>query len=57
MDIKVGDIIDGKRVTKVYELCGGMAYNTEPVNTVKDAVVESVTEPVKKRGGRRKKEQ
>ena len=52
-EIKVGDIIDGKRVIKVYWLCGGMAYQTEPVKsalideTEKNVLVE---EPVKKRG-------
>ena len=29
--IKVGDIIDGKRVTKVFDLCGSLAYQSEPV--------------------------
>jgi hypothetical protein len=30
--VKVGDIIDGnKRVTKVFTLCGSIAYQTEPV--------------------------
>ena len=31
-NIKVGDIIDGKRVTKVFMLCGELAYQTEPVS-------------------------
>lgn len=31
MDIKVGDIIDGKRVTKVFKICGELAYQSEPV--------------------------
>lgn len=31
VNVKVGDIIDGRRVTKVFELCGGIAYQSEPV--------------------------
>ncbi len=29
--IKFGDIIDGRRVTSVFELGGGLAYQSEPV--------------------------
>lgn len=29
--IKVGDIIDGKRVTRVMRICGQEAYQSEPV--------------------------
>ena len=29
--VKVGDIIEGRRVTKVFSLCGGLAYQSEPV--------------------------
>lgn len=66
--IKVGDIIDGKRVTKVFTLCGSVAYQSEPVGkTVKEIdmnpPVESITadqaeevKPEKPRRGRRKKE-
>lgn len=35
---KIGDIIDGKRVTKVFWLCGGLAYQSEPV---KDVLVDT----------------
>ena len=49
--VKVGDIIDGKRVTKVTIICGSLAYQTEPVETVKE---EPKEEP--KRRSRKKKE-
>lgn len=29
--IKVGDIIDGRRVTRVMKICGQEAYQSEPV--------------------------
>ena len=29
--IKVGDIIDGRKVTKVFDLCGTVAYQSVPV--------------------------
>ena len=29
--VKVGDIVDGRRVTKVFNLCGMEAYQSEPV--------------------------
>ena len=72
VNVKVGDIIDGRRVTKVFELCGGIAYQSEPVG--KDtyiprdlgrAKIEKVIEPEpieeekseeKPKRGRRKKE-
>lgn len=54
--IKVGDIIDGKRVTRVYTLCGGTAYQSEPVK--QDVKPEIPKEPVeKKKVGRKKKVQ
>lgn len=37
--IKVGDIIDGRRVTKVFTVCGQLAYQSEPVTE------KSVKEP------------
>lgn len=66
--IKVGDIIDGKRVTKVFTLCGSVAYQSEPVGkAVKEIDMNSPVEPItadqteevepeKPRRGRRKKE-
>ena len=66
--IKVGDIIDGRRVTLVYELCGGYAYQSEPVENTKyypkepakaeEFMPEPITETAeeKPRRGRRKKE-
>ena len=71
VNVKVGDIIDGRRVTKVFELCGGIAYQSEPVG--KDTYIprdlgrekiEKVIEPEpieeeepeKPKRGRRKKE-
>jgi hypothetical protein len=38
MDIKIGDIIDGKRVTKVFRLGGEIAYQSEPVK--KNALID-----------------
>lgn len=29
--IKVGDIIDGRKVTRVFDLCGTVAYQSEPI--------------------------
>jgi len=52
--IKVGDIIDGKRVTKVTEICGSLAYQSEPVK--EEPKEEPKAEP-KRRIVRRKKEQ
>lgn len=58
--IKVGDIIDGRRVTKVYDLCGGLAYQSEPVGYVKTEnsihFPEEPKEVEKPKRGRRKKE-
>jgi hypothetical protein len=51
--IKVGDIIDGRKVTRVYELCGGIAYDSVPV---KDEPQEE-PKPEEKPKRRRKKEQ
>jgi len=52
--IKVGDIIDGKRVTRVYELCGGLAYQSEPVREIPDPKADDDDEPVKPKRGRKK---
>jgi len=55
--VKVGDIIDGRRVTRVYDLCGSLAYDTEPVEIMPEPQ-EPFEEPEKpKRRIRRKKEQ
>lgn len=66
--IKVGDIIDGRKVTKIFELCGGLAYQSEPAGNAKyypqepAKVEEFMPEPVnevteeKPKRGRRKKE-
>lgn len=40
--IKVGDIIDGKIVTKVFMLSGGLAYQSEPVGEKKREPVKEV---------------
>ena len=54
--VKVGDIIDGRMVTKVYMLVGEVAYDTEPVEELPEIV--KVPEPEKpKRRIRKKKEQ
>lgn len=56
--IKVGDIIDGKKVTKVYDLCGGVAYQSEPIeigmNPPEETVSPEEKEEKPKRGRRRK---
>ena len=44
--VKVGDIIDGRRVTRVFELCGGLAYQSEPVREIPDPKAEEVMAPV-----------
>ena len=68
--VKVGDIIDGRRVTRVYVLCGSQAYESEPVleNTKyfpeepkkidlpEKEETTDVTEEDKPRRGRRRKE-
>lgn len=64
--MNVGDIIDGRRVTKVYMLCGCEAYDTEPVEDnakyykaePKTAPAEPAEEPKEapKRRARKKKE-
>lgn len=57
--VKVGDIIDGRIVTRVYDLCGGIAYDTAIPKEPKAETVEAETieAPKKKRVGRKKKEQ
>lgn len=62
--IKVGDIIDGKIVTKVFMLSGGLAYQSEPVGEKKDrsisatlplkATLDKIAEKPKARGRKRK---
>ena len=42
--IKVGDIIDGRRVTKVFTLSGGPAYQSEPVTENAKAFPEKLPE-------------
>lgn len=42
--IEVGDIIDGRRVTKVFALCGGLAYQSEPVAENAKAFPEELPE-------------
>jgi hypothetical protein len=54
--VKVGDIIEGRKVTKVYELCGGIAYQSVPAETKTEVKTEEETKP-KKRIVRKKKEQ
>lgn len=51
--IKVGDIIEGRKVTRVYELCGGIAYDSIPIE---DEPKEE-PQPEEKPKRRRKKEQ
>jgi hypothetical protein len=51
--IKVGDIIDGRKVTRVYNLCGCVAYDSVPA----EAEEEPKAEPEEKPKRRRKKEQ
>ncbi len=46
--IEVGDIIDGRRVTKVFALCGGLAYQSEPVTENAKAFPEKLPELGKK---------
>jgi hypothetical protein len=56
--MKVGDIIDGRKVTKVFELCGGIAYQSVPVAETKTEVkTEEEAETKPKKRIRRKKEQ
>lgn len=55
--VKVGDIIDGRRVTRVYMLVGEVAYDTEPVEDIRIEDIKA-EEPVEKpKRTRRKKEQ
>jgi hypothetical protein len=51
--IKVGDIIDGRKVTRVYNLCGCVAYDSVPAE---DEPKEE-PKPEEKPKRRRKKEQ
>ena len=51
--IKAGDIIDGRKVTRVYYLCGCVAYDSVPA----EAEAEPKAEPEEKPKRRRKKEQ
>jgi hypothetical protein len=51
--IKVGDIIDGRKVTRVYYLCGCVAYDSVPAEPKE----EPKAEPEEKPKRRRKKEQ
>lgn len=53
--IKVGNIIDGRKVTRVYELCGGIAYDSVPAED--EPKEEPKAEPEEKPKRRRKKEQ
>jgi hypothetical protein len=43
--MKVGDIIDGKRITKVFYLCGLEAYQTEPIKSVGPEPIKAEEEP------------
>jgi hypothetical protein len=51
--IKVGDIIDGRKVTRVYYLCGCVAYDSVPA----EAEPKEEPQPEEKPKRRRKKEQ
>ena len=51
--IKAGDIIDGRKVTRVYNLCGCVAYDSVPAE---DEPKEE-PQPEEKPKRRRKKEQ
>lgn len=51
--IKVGDIIDGRKVTRVYNLCGSVAYDSVPA----EAEPKEEPKPEEKPKRRRKKEQ
>jgi len=57
--IKVGDIIDGRKVTRVYNLCGCVAYDSVPAEDEPKAEPqeEPKAEPEEKPKRRRKKEQ
>lgn len=62
-EIHVGDVIKGRRVTKVYMLCGCTAFDTEPIeDNAKDYTAEPAKKPVEepkeapKRRARKKKE-
>lgn len=56
--MKVGDIIDGRRVTRIYTLCGGTAYESEPVTEEpKVTKVDPEPEEKPKKRIRKKKEQ
>ncbi len=53
--IKAGDIIDGRKVTRVYNLCGSVAYDSVPAK--EEPKAEPKAEPEEKPKRRRKKEQ
>lgn len=53
--IKAGDIIDGRKVTRVYYLCGCVAYDSVPAEA--EPKEEPKAEPEEKPKRRRKKEQ
>lgn len=57
--IKVGDIIDGRKVTRVYYLCGCVAYDSVPAEDEpkEEPQEEPKAEPEEKPKRRRKKEQ
>ena len=51
--IKVGDIIEGRKVTRVYNLCGCVAYDSVPAEDEPKAEPQPEEKPKR----RRKKEQ
>lgn len=51
--IKAGDIIDGRKVTRVYNLCGCVAYDSVPAEDEPKAEPKPEEKPKR----RRKKEQ
>ena len=59
--IKVGDIIDGRKVTRVYNLCGCVAYDSVPAEEEPKAEPKAEPQeepkPEEKPKRRRKKEQ
>ena len=55
--IKAGDIIDGRKVTRVYNLCGSVAYDSVEDEPKAEPKEEPKAEPEEKPKRRRKKEQ
>ena len=53
--IKAGDIIDGRKVTRVYYLCGCVAYDSVPAEDEAEPTEEPKVEPEEKPKRRRKK--